>query len=249
MISRIIVALALAPLPIGLFGCSGIERTDRAPSSTRVDISNAIEVPPILQGTISSEAILDGYDPVVVHGYGLVVGLNGSGSSDIPPAVRAHMIAMAARRGIGSESSGWGSLSPEALLDSFNTAGVVGEGVIPPRATEGRRFDIRIFASTARDLKLVNGTYPDAFDKFGFKDPVDPWGNLYEYLLIEGQFEIYPPGKKPRQDRFLRPVNRDFDIYSRGPDGETSDNLTDPESLDDVIRANDGGFIGLAEDY
>ncbi len=109
--------------------------------------------------------------------------------------------------------------------------------------------DIRIFASTARDLKLVNGKYPDAFDKFGFKDPVDPWGNLYEYLLIEGQFEIYPPGKKPRQDRFLRPVNRDFDIYSMGPDGETSDNLTDPESLDDVIRANDGGFVGVAADY
>ncbi len=110
--------------------------------------------------------------------------------------------------------------------------------------------DIRILASTARDHKLVNGKLPDSFDKFGFDDPpLDPWGNEYEYLLIEGQFEVYPPGKKPRQDRFLRPVNRDFDIYSRGPDGETSDNLTDPDSLDDVIRANDGGFIGVAEDY
>ena len=109
--------------------------------------------------------------------------------------------------------------------------------------------DIRIFAATARDHKLVNGKLPDAFDKFGFKDPLDPWGNKYEYLLIEGQFDVYPLGKKPRQDRFLRPVNRDFDIYSRGPDGETSDNLTDPESLDDIIRANDGGFVGIAEDY
>ena len=109
--------------------------------------------------------------------------------------------------------------------------------------------DIRIFASTARDHKLVNGKLPDAFDKFGLKDPLDPWGNLYEYLLIEGQFEIYPPGRKPRQDRFLRPVNRDFDIYSRGPDGETSDNLTDAYSLDDIIRANDGGFVGIAADY
>ena len=110
--------------------------------------------------------------------------------------------------------------------------------------------DIRIYAATARDHKLVNGKLPDSFDKFGFDDPpLDPWGNEYEYLLIEGQFEIYPPGKKPRQDRFLRPVNRDFDIYSRGPDGETSDNLTDADSLDDVIRANDGGFVGIAEDY
>ena len=109
--------------------------------------------------------------------------------------------------------------------------------------------DIRIFASTFRDYKLVNGKLPDALDKIGLTDPLDPWGNKYEYLLIEGQFEVYPPGKKPRQDRFLRPVNRDFDIYSRGPDGETSDNLTDPASLDDIIRANDGNFVGIAEDY
>ena len=117
------------------------------------------------------------------------------------------------------------------------------------RVTEAMS-DIRIFASTARDYKLVNGKLPDSFDKFGFDDPpIDPWGNEYEYLLIEGQFEIYPPGRKPRQDRFLRPVNRDFDIYSRGPDGETSDNLTDAYSLDDIIRANDGGFVGIAADY
>ena len=117
------------------------------------------------------------------------------------------------------------------------------------RVTEAMA-DIRIFASTARDHKLVNGKLPDSFDKFGFDDPpIDPWGNEYEYLLIEGQFEIYPPGRKPRQDRFLRPVNRDFDIYSRGPDGETSDNLTDAYSLDDIIRANDGDFVGIAADY
>ena len=109
--------------------------------------------------------------------------------------------------------------------------------------------DIRIFAATATDHKLVNGKFPDALDKIGYKDPLDPWGNKYEYLLIDGQFNVYPPGKKPREDRFLRPVNRDFDIFSRGPDGETSDNLTDPDSLDDIIRANDGGFVGVAEDY
>ena len=31
--------------------------------------------------------------------------------------------------------------------------------------------DVRILASTARDHKLVNGTFPDSFDKFGFDDP------------------------------------------------------------------------------
>ena len=109
--------------------------------------------------------------------------------------------------------------------------------------------EIRVMAATARDHKLVNGTYPNAFDEFGLTDPLDPWGNKYEYLLIAGQFEVYPPGKKPRQDRFLRPINRDFDIYSMGPDAETADVLTDAASLDDIIRANDGGFVGIAEEY
>ena len=109
--------------------------------------------------------------------------------------------------------------------------------------------EIRIMAAAARDHKLVNGTYPTAFDKFGLTDPLDPWGNKYEYLLIEGQFDVYPPGKKPRQDRFLRPINRDFDIFSMGPDAESADNLTDAASLDDIIRANDGGFVGIAEEY
>jgi len=116
-----------------------------------------IEVPTILKGTISSEAFLDGYNPVVVHGYGLVVGLDGTGSGDIPPAVRAHMIAMAARRGIGSESSGYGSLSPESLLDSPDTAVVVVEGLIPPAATKDTRFDVRIFAYPTSSTTSLEG--------------------------------------------------------------------------------------------
>ncbi len=132
-----------------------------------------------------------------------------------------------------------------AALAIPNVARVLEES----RVTEAMT-DVRIFAATARDHKLVNGTFPDSFDKFGYDDPpIDPWGNEYEYLLIEGQFDIYPPGKKPKQDRFLRPINRDFDIYSMGPDGETSDVLTDAASLDDIIRANDGGFVGIAEEY
>ena len=116
-----------------------------------------IEVPTILKGTIASEAFLDGYEPVVVHGYGLVVGLDGTGSSDVPPNVRAHMIAMAARRGIGSVSSGYGHLSPESLLDSPDTAIVVVEGLIPPAATKDAKFDVRIFAYPTSSTTSLEG--------------------------------------------------------------------------------------------
>jgi len=52
-----------------------------------------------------------------------------------------------------------------------------------------------------------------------------------------------------RKDRFLVPINSDFDLYSVGPDGKTQAPLSNPDSLDDVIRAADGGFYGLAENF
>jgi flagellar basal body P-ring protein FlgI len=131
---------------MAVLGCSMIERTERPVRPARAELAEKIDVPLIMRGTIASEAIVEGFQPVVVHGYGLVVGLDGTGSSDVPPDVRAHMVAMAARHGIGSERSGWGNLSPEALLDSPDTAVVVVEGLIPPAAPKGIRFDVRVFA-------------------------------------------------------------------------------------------------------
>ena len=76
---------------------------------------------------------------------------------------------------------------------------------------------------------------------------LDPWGNPYRYLR-------FPKGAKTpvgqaRKDRFLVPINSDYDLYSMGKDGATAAPLTAKASHDDVIRANDGGFIGLAAHY
>jgi general secretion pathway protein G len=52
-----------------------------------------------------------------------------------------------------------------------------------------------------------------------------------------------------RKDRSLVPLNTDYDLYSMGKDGQTQAPLTSSVSDDDVIRANDGGYVGLAEQY
>jgi general secretion pathway protein G len=52
-----------------------------------------------------------------------------------------------------------------------------------------------------------------------------------------------------RKDRNLVPINSDYDLYSVGPDGDSSLPLTAATSRDDIVRANDGRFIGKAEDY
>jgi general secretion pathway protein G len=75
-------------------------------------------------------------------------------------------------------------------------------------------------------------------------DMTDPWGHAYEYTRVEGARV-----GDLRKDRNLHPINTDFDLYSRGEDGETTGALTAKKSQDDVIRANDGSFIGVAADY
>jgi general secretion pathway protein G len=57
------------------------------------------------------------------------------------------------------------------------------------------------------------------------------------------------PAAKPRKDRFLHPINSDYDLYSMGKDGKTVESLTAKMSHDDVIRGNDGQFVGLAAEF
>ena len=54
---------------------------------------------------------------------------------------------------------------------------------------------------------------------------------------------------RPRKDRFLHPINSDYDLYSMGKDGESVEPLTAQKSHDDVIRASDGGYYGLAKNF
>ena len=73
---------------------------------------------------------------------------------------------------------------------------------------------------------------------------VDPWGRPYVYLAVAGANV-----GQLRKDRNLVPINTDFDLYSLGADGQSVSPLTAQKSRDDVVRANNGKYIGLAVDY
>ena len=74
---------------------------------------------------------------------------------------------------------------------------------------------------------------------------LDPWGRPYEYLLMASE-----KGKKGfRKDKNLHPLNSDYDLYSCGRDGKSIPPLTAQQSRDDIVRANNGGFVGLATNY
>ena len=91
-----------------------------------------------------------------------------------------------------------------------------------------------------------NGRIPATLDELGTVIPNDPWGQPYEFLNIPAA----GPGKGGlRKDGRLNPLNTDFDLYSIGKDGESAGPLSAKASRDDVVRANNGAFIGLGEDY
>ena len=89
----------------------------------------------------------------------------------------------------------------------------------------------------------LNKTFPESLDDIGGAME-DPWGNPYRYTNIE----LDGVGKA-RKDHNLVPINSDYDLHSMGKDGESVSPLGAKASQDDIIRANDGTFIGLAEDY
>jgi general secretion pathway protein G len=76
---------------------------------------------------------------------------------------------------------------------------------------------------------------------------LDPWGNPYQYLNIQA-LGGHGCGHC-RKDRFVVPINTDYDLYSMGKDGQSSPPLTAARSRDDIIRANDGAYIGPAQGY
>lgn len=97
------------------------------------------------------------------------------------------------------------------------------------------------------DFIVQNGRIPDSLEEVFGTVPLDPWGNPYQYLKITGG-SIKGKGKL-RKDKNLVPLNSDYDLYSMGPDGKSVGPLTAEASQDDIVRANNGGFIGYAADY
>jgi general secretion pathway protein G len=86
---------------------------------------------------------------------------------------------------------------------------------------------------------------PPSLAAIGAADMLDPWGRPYVYLKLGTP----SADGKARKNKNLVPINSEFDLYSAGKDGASLPPLTAKPSLDDVVLANDGGFVGLGATY
>lgn len=122
--------------------------------------------------------------------------------------------------------------------------------------------DIRTLSNEISTFQLHTGRLPSSLSDINRANLRDPYGSPYEYLNFSaaqgpGQGNgkgsaaagLGPLMGEVRRDRFLVPINSDYDLYSRGKDGQTVPPLTAQPSWDDIVRANDGGFIGLGSEF
>jgi hypothetical protein len=120
-------AVILSLLAASLAACSSSK--DKTPIK-QVTPTVTRDVPNVLRGLVSSEATLLKADPILVSGYGLVVGLPGTGGGDLDEKLFATMDRQLGLMGIGKGSPG---------LEGTPLAGQIARRSAPLQGSRGCR--------------------------------------------------------------------------------------------------------------
>lgn len=142
-----------------------------------------------------------------------------------------------------------------AILSITSAIAIAGySGYVETSKVAAASSQIRALALLIQDYASENGNYPNNLNDIGNQNLIDPWGNPYIY----NNLIINAPGTPEhrtfnisiaRKDGNLVPINTHYDLFSLGKDGESQSPLRAAKSKDDVIYANDGGYIGLASEF
>jgi general secretion pathway protein G len=106
-------------------------------------------------------------------------------------------------------------------------------------------IDIASIGAKVSNYEVDNRELPASLHDVGLGSMRDPWGNLYQYVNHDDKASR----GKWRRDKNIVPINTDFDVFSMGKDGDSRPPLTAKASRDDIVRANNGRFTGLASEY
>ena len=154
-----------------------------------------------------------------------------------------------ARGGRGRHASGVTALE---LMLAVAILGVLAAIALPAYENYRERVrvaqavvDIGAIGTLVARYGLDNGVFPDSLADVGADTMRDPWGQAYQYVNHEDRRSR----GRWRRDKNIVPINTDFDVFSMGKDGDSRPPLTARMSRDDIVRANNGRFVGLASDY
>jgi len=106
-------------------------------------------------------------------------------------------------------------------------------------------IDVATIGTKISAYETDNREFPASLHDVGVDGMRDPWGNPYQYVNHDDKASR----GRWRRDKNIVPINTDFDVFSMGKDGQSKPQLTFKTSRDDIVRANNGRFVGLASEY
>jgi len=141
------------------------------------------------------------------------------------------------------------------LLITMAIIGTLGAIAVPMVSNNTEKARMATAMTDIREMELgivrfqaERGRPPDTIAEAGLSIQRDPWGRPYRYVRIQG-LSVAERDAKCRWDKYDKPLNHDFDLYSVGKDGKTTAKITLEDSHDDIIRAHGGRYVGLASEY
>jgi len=140
----VFVALALSCLALVLTSCSGPAVSEKELSAS-LDSRREADAS-LFKDTVGSISELEGWDPIPIRGYGIVMGLADTGSRECPSQILDIIQDGLRGRKRSDGKPILGDVSLRKLIDSSATAVVVVEGLIPAAAVAGDRIDLNISA-------------------------------------------------------------------------------------------------------
>lgn len=124
-------------------GCEKPDKILEGPKEIAIEIG--------VETTIGSLVEILSVDSISVEGYGLVAGLNGTGSAECPPQIRAYLKQYILKQLPANV------LNPDEFISSMDTAVVYVEGIMPRAFVKNEYFDVKVTALPGTQTTSLEG--------------------------------------------------------------------------------------------
>lgn len=135
-------------------GCSSPTEYDNQGAN---EAAKTFSGPRYLRGSIGSYGSFLNNQPRYVAGYGMVVDLNATGSNEVPGFLRQWLTNEMLRNNLGSVAFGTQRFGPERVMADLGSSVVAVEGLIPPGAVRGSKYDVLVTMVDQTSTSLAGG--------------------------------------------------------------------------------------------
>lgn len=112
------------------------------------------------------------------------------------------------------------------------------KGYIKTTKNNACASDLRIIDKAITAYYIDRNVLPASLIDVGLDKQLDPWKRPYEYKNLS------IIGAVPLEDIAMNNLNTDYDLYSKGEDGASTEASPNDFNKDDIARSNDGVFVG-----